>query len=101
MSFSVSPEALDRYADLVSGQRRQVMAMRKYHEAEISPAMDWGGVLSLLGEVYPTMVADLDHSINKVNDLLQWSSVLSRKFVVYFGDGSSRSASAGVGVDRC
>ncbi|MGW1682617.1 WXG100 family type VII secretion target [Saccharopolyspora sp. NPDC002376] len=92
MSFSVSPDALDRYADLVSGQRRQLMAMRKYHEAEIAPEMDWGGVLSLLGEVYPAMVGDLDQSISKVDGLLQWSGTGLRETAQQYRDMDQEQA---------
>lgn len=70
MAFSVQPAALRGYAKLLDGQVHQVEAMHSYERNEIDADISWGGLLTLLGDVYPSMVFDLDESLSKAHGLL-------------------------------
>ncbi|RAS61299.1 hypothetical protein C8D87_110247 [Lentzea atacamensis] len=84
MTFAVQPEALCGYAQLLNGQVHEVEAMRTYERNEIDAKIGWGGLLTLLGDVYPTMVSELNESLNKVSRLLDDSrSALSSTAAMY------------------
>ncbi|MBP2334565.1 uncharacterized protein YukE [Saccharothrix coeruleofusca] len=74
MAFAVQPAALRGCAELLSGQVNEAGTMRSYAQAEIDAKIGWGGLLAVLGEVYPTVVDELGDSLNKTSHLLNSSA---------------------------